>query len=344
MSHDASSLTARRVFADDDTPPFSARRITEEPVGGCALCGGQAFEPVAAGYDYEMQTCGNRWHVRRCQQCTHQQLDPRPAASTLPVIYPSDYYSYEMEKTVGRLAMWGKTRLDRLKLRAPLAALGHLPDGYLDVGCGDGRYLGILQSMGVPRARLFGLELDERAVARARAAGYHAWQVRAEHAGDLIAEGSLDMISLFHVIEHVADPVAVIDSLVHLLRPGGVIVVETPNVDSLDASLFRDRFWGGYHFPRHWHLFSERTLRSMLERAGLQVRDCTYQTGHAFWLYSLHHALKYRDGGRFPRLARWVHPLHSLPALVAATGFDFVRARLGCRTSAVMAIARKPAA
>ncbi len=342
MGHDASLLTTKRAAHDGEAAPFSARRIAEEPVGRCALCGGQAFDPVASGYDYEMQTCGNRWHVRRCQHCTHEQLDPRPAAGALPVIYPADYYSYEMDRTVGRFAMWGKTRLDRLKLRAPLAALGRLPDGYLDVGCGDGRYLGILQSMGVPRSRLFGLELDGRAVQRARDAGFHAWQVRAEHASDLIAAESLDLISLFHVIEHVSDPVAVINSLKGLLRPGGVIVIETPNVDSLDAKLFRERFWGGYHFPRHWHLFSEHTLCRMLEDSGLVVRNCTYQTGHAFWLYSLHHALKYRDGARFPRLARWMHPLRSLPALIAATGFDFVRARLGQQTSAVMAIAHKP--
>jgi hypothetical protein len=66
-----------------------------------------------------------------------------------------------------------------------------------------------------------------------------------------------------------------------------------------------------------------------------------YQPGHAFWLYSLHHRLKYGPHPR-PGLARWFDPFNSLVPLVAATGFDVARAQLGFKTSAMLVLASKP--
>ena len=67
-------------------------------------------------------------------------------------------------------------------------------------------------------------------------------------------------MTMFHVIEHVADPPRVAERVARWLAPGGVFAVETPNLESLDARLFRERYWGGYHFPRHWHLYPFRGL------------------------------------------------------------------------------------
>jgi hypothetical protein len=133
----------------------------------------------------------------------------------------------------------------------------------------------------------------------------------------------------------------VVERLAEWLRPGGVLALETPNTDSLDARLFADGYWGGYHIPRHWHLFKPETMTSMLESVGLQVEAVQFQTGHAFWMYSLHHRLRYGAKPK-PRLAKWFDPLESVLPLVAFTGFDRARATVGARTSAMLHIARKP--
>jgi hypothetical protein len=144
------------------------------------------------------------------------------------------------------------------------------------------------------------------------------------------------------VIEHVEQPVAVVRRLAESLTPGGVLALETPNLDSWDARLFRQQYWGGYHIPRHWHLFTPQTMTRLLTSAGLDVVTIEYQTGHSFWLYSIHHRLRYGTPPR-PRLAAHFNPIGgSLLALAAVTAFDKARAALGAATSAMLVIARKP--
>lgn len=328
-----------------DLPPgfdASLPEIAVEAVPSCAVCGGSGSAPFAEGYDYELRTCRNQWRFVRCTACGHVRLDPRPHHDALSVIYPPTYYAYNYDTQVHPLARRAKQWLDEAKFRGILGHLGRGPGSYLDVGCGNGRFLDLMAAKGMSRDRLYGLELDPATVERLRARGYQAFCARVEECGD-IAEGSLDLITMFHVIEHVDAPDAVVKRLVRWLAPGGVLAIETPNLDSWDARLFRDRFWGGYHIPRHWHLFTAATLGRVLGSAGLAVSGVRYQTGHSFWLYSFHHRLRYGARPR-PGLARQFDPMGgSLVALASVTAFDKLRAALGFRTSAMLVIARKPA-
>jgi len=336
-------MTAHR---DDSLPPGfdpALPEIAVEAVPECAVCGGAASEPYAEGFDYELRTCRNRWRFVRCTACGHVRLHPRPRPDTLPVIYPTTYYAYNYDTQVHPVARRAKQWLDERKVGGILTHLARTPASYLDVGCGNGRFLDLMAAKGVARERLVGLELDPATVARVRARGYQAFCARVEECED-IPDGSLDLITMFHVIEHVDAPDAVVRRLARWLAPGGVLAIETPNLDSWDARLFRDRFWGGYHIPRHWHLFTPPTLTRLLEGAGLQVAGIRYQTGHSFWLYSFHHRLRYGPRPR-PALARQFDPMGgSLLALAAVTALDKLRAALGFRTSAMLVIATKPAA
>ena len=148
---------------------------------------------------------------------------------------------------------------------------------------------------------------------------------------------------MFHVIEHVADPVLILRRIRDWLSADGVLALETPNLDSLDARLFRKSWWGGYHFPRHWVLFDLASLRVALERAGLEVMAVRYQTGHSFWLYSFHHLLRYNRRLPMPRLARLFDPLRSKVFLILFTGLDIARRGLGMKTSAMLVMARRKA-
>jgi SAM-dependent methyltransferase len=329
-----------------ETPPpaeiaaGTAPIIDTEPVPACPVCAATAFDPLTVAFDYELQTCRNPWRFVRCRECGHAWLNPRPAVAALGVIYPPTYYAYNYAAQINPVARRGKEILDGLKLRGVLRHLSRPPVSFLDVGCGDGRYLRLMERRGVPRERLYGLELNDKVVAPLAAAGYRVFNQRIETCTQ-VPDGSIDLATMFHVIEHIDDPAAVARRVAKLLAPGGVFAVETPNLDSLDARLFRDRFWGGYHVPRHWNLFTPATLTRLLTDAGLEVRATLFQTGHSFWMYSCHHALRYGRTPR-PRLARWFDPLKGLPFLVAFTAWDKLRAALGRRTSAMLVLARKP--
>lgn len=313
--------------------------VEVERVDTCPVCGSASFLEFTVGFDYELLTCKNPWRFVKCDRCTHLWLHPRPAISALPVIYPKTYYAYNYEKQINSLAVRGKELLDGMKMRTILRHLSRPPGSYLDVGCGDGRFLRAMERKGVPRNRNYGLELDENVVKPLQKQGFAVWCERVEDC-ETIPKASVDLITMFHVIEHVDQPTAVIRKLADWLSPGGIVALETPNVDSLDARLFKNRYWGGYHFPRHWNLFSPPTLTRLLGDAGLTVVATLYQTGHSFWMYSLHHRLRY---GRRPKrsLARLFNPFRSLPFLVLFTAFDRLRAMAGFRTSAVLVLARK---
>ncbi len=211
------------------------------------------------------------------------------------------------------------------------------------MGCGSGRFLRTMKRLGVPQRSIYGLELDEDVVKKLAEEGYQVYCQRVEEADEIPWTG-IDLALMSHVIEHVDDPAQVVRRVRRWLTPQGVFAIETPNLESLDLRLFRDRHWGGYHIPRHWNLFTPRTLGRLLRAEGFEVLGVRYQTGHSFWMYSFHHHLRY---GRRPRpgLARWFDPVSGLPFLVLFTGFDKLRSWLGSKTSSMLILAgRKSAA
>jgi SAM-dependent methyltransferase len=319
----------------------NAPHIASEPIARCPVCDNGGFTPHSFGYDYELRTCRNTWRFVECNTCRHVWLNPRPAISTLATIYPPHYYAYNYTTQVNSLALKIKNGMDRKKFQGMLRVLGRPIRSFVDIGCGDGRYLRFAEEAGVPKNRDYGLELDPAAVKRLNDQGWVGLCQRVEDCTD-IAPGSIDLATMFHVIEHVDDPKAVARQAAKWIAPGGLFVIETPNIDSFDARLFKKTYWGGYHIPRHWNLFTPASLRRLLEDAGLEVVGTQYQTGHSFWLYSMHHVTRYAGGSR-PRLAKLFDPMGGfLPILAGVTAFDKLRGKLGAKTSSMLMLARKP--
>jgi 2-polyprenyl-3-methyl-5-hydroxy-6-metoxy-1,4-benzoquinol methylase len=136
----------------------------------------------------------------------------------------------------------------------------------LDVGCGNGEFLATMKELGWDTV---GVETDERAAEGARER--FGLDVRTGTV-DVVAfpDDSFDAVSLSHVIEHVYDPVTLLSECRRILRPGGKLIVLTPNTRSLGHRIFRAA-WRGLEPPRHIHLFNRVTLRSAVQRAGLRV-------------------------------------------------------------------------
>ena len=130
---------------------------------------------------------------------------------------------------------------------------------------------------------------------------------------------------LLNLIEHVADPTAVLQKVGTLLADGGIVLLQTPNYDSLDERLFRNQSWGGYHCPRHWILFTKESFAKTVERAGLRIKSFAYTQGAPFWTVSLLGMLKNKNLVEVSaQKPAFQNPLFGILSAFTA-GFDFIR-------------------
>ncbi|MDC0834159.1 class I SAM-dependent methyltransferase [Geitlerinema sp. CS-897] len=307
----------------------------------CGVCGADNWHPYASGKDYEYDTSNDVFRMVRCKECGNVYLNPRPAEVEFSQIYPPNYYAYNYDTAVHPIARRAKDWLDAGKVKswiAPFETKRALR--FLDVGCGNGRYLTMLHRLGLAKHQLFGVEMDATAIDRLNAEGYQGFYGRLEDIADELPENYFDVIVLLQVLEHVANPAETVRCLGRLLRPGGRLILETPNTEGLDAKLFQGGCWGGYHFPRHWNLFDRRTLTRLVTDAGLTVDRFKALPSHAFWILSYRHWLAHHQ--QRPRLASLFDPLQNVSLLSVFTGFDWLRSKMGVWTSNLQLIAVKP--
>jgi 2-polyprenyl-3-methyl-5-hydroxy-6-metoxy-1,4-benzoquinol methylase len=140
--------------------------------------------------------------------------------------------------------------------------LNYIPNGrLLDVGCGSGVYLKEMQNFGWT---VEGVEFDPVAANEAISKGLNV------HCGSLedqsFPEAHFDAVTLNHVIEHLIDPFSSLKECFRILKPGGQLLIFTPNTDSFGHRLFKNN-WRGIETPRHLYVFSKRSLYKILRKA-----------------------------------------------------------------------------
>ena len=308
--------------------------IAMEPAG-CCLCGNQNGAPVGVGEDFEYRTSDQSFLAVRCPTCELVYLDPRPAISELGRIYPDGYHAFgfgdEQFGVVHRVR-------SRLEARRLLRAGRGLPADacVLDVGCGDGFHLDLLRRYGPPGWQLHGVDTDQRAVAAARLRNLDVRMTTIEDAA--IDPGSIDLALCIQTVEHVADPVALLQAIARVLRPGGRLYLITDSTDSPDFALAKGRHWGGYHFPRHWNLFNKASMRRLAERSGLDVERLGTTMSPVNWTYTLRNWL---DDWGAPRWLVERFSLQTAPSLALFTLVDSALTVVG-RGALLRVILRRP--
>lgn len=224
----------------------------------CALCGADAPVRYSRPTDH---ISGETFDVVRCRECRLVYVDPQPEPAELPRYYPSVHQQSEPA---------GYEKMDaRPRAKLVGALLGGRTGRVLDVGCGKGLLLAALRDAGW---EVCGTELSEVSGRYARSRGIPVHQVPVEDAP--LEDGSFDVVTLFHVLEHLTDPKRSLARIRALLRPDGFLVVEVPNIGSWYARAFGD-IWFHYDVPRHLYHFDPATLRRMLETSGFAIERQT---------------------------------------------------------------------
>jgi 2-polyprenyl-3-methyl-5-hydroxy-6-metoxy-1,4-benzoquinol methylase len=247
----------------------------------CPICASDDARHFATAYDIEYFTMADPFSYYRCSACDVLFIHPM-LSDQLDKIYPSNYYSFK-DSAKESMALRIKRFLDERTFRSLTRQIKGDAISALDVGGGTGWLLDGLKAADPRVAHTAVVDIDPGAAAPARANGhdYHLTTIERLDTGH-----RFDLILMLNLLEHVPDPTAVLEKAKALLRPGGLIWIKTPNFDSLDARIFKNRSWGGFHAPRHFVLFNKQSLIRRCESVGFKVHDFRYTQGAPFWTVS----------------------------------------------------------
>lgn len=250
----------------------------------CNFCGHQQAEKFLTLSDLRMKLPGS-WDLMKCENCGLLFIDPQPDWEELSVHYPKEYHAYlrKESKLTASLRGFGLRRRVKSILRSVNLPTGRL----LDVGCATGDFLQIFQAM--TDWVIEGLEIVPEAAAAARAKGLTIIDAELETAKLNLNE--YDVITLWDVLEHLADPARSLQICYDLLKPGGVLVLKCPDPAGKEALQFKES-WIGYEAPQHLFGFPRTVLINKLEEIGFSKVKTT-QTGsdYSSFFVSLGHWL-----------------------------------------------------
>ncbi len=220
----------------------------------------------APAFDVER---AKRFTLARCEGCGLVRSEPVLSKEELGDYYSEPYYGAGQQKFTG-LVEW-LTQLDNQQRARKLLALLHTykkdnPETVpriLDIGCGRANLLAALSRLG---CECHGVERAEFPLDQPPP-GVHL------HRGELTKlspeTNRFDAVVLWHVLEHLNDPVITLKTVTRLMRPGGILALAVPNFGSWQAALFKSA-WFHLDLPRHTYHFNRHTLKSLLHHAGLQ--------------------------------------------------------------------------
>lgn len=279
--------------------PWPASEL--ERVPACPVCGSASRTILHEDLiDNVFFVAPGKWTLHSCTQCSSAYLDPRPTQTSIgrayetyythqktTVVEISNYATLSPYRKLRRCLVNGYTNWRYSTCAQPSSVLGvlaafaipsmrkvwdiqyrhmpRLPKGggrLLDVGCGDGSFLDKARTCGW---EVFGLDSDPKAAANAIVKNLTVHEGGVEY-----FDGKtelFDVVHLNHVIEHLYDPVKVLKACHALLKPGGELWLETPNIDSFGYARFKKN-WRGLETPRHLVIFNRQSLALSFISAG----------------------------------------------------------------------------
>ena len=241
-------------------------------------------------YDYTYLTCSNSFNYMRCKKCNSYYLKNRPSLDTLNIIYPENYSTYEYKKNLGFsyklkniysiykiiLIWWNSLRYRSNKNKSTI--------NIMEVGCGGGDYLFLLKKY---IKLLSGLEVQTTGI------DFNCPKregIDISISGDIsnlkIKENKYDLVICYQLIEHVSNPKKVLKKMIKSLSFSGTLIIETPYLNSIDASLIKKSFWAGWHAPRHWVILNPMEIIKYANELGCRSKlswtPCPYM-----WIESI---------------------------------------------------------
>lgn len=257
-----------------------------EYVTKCPACNSANFKAFIHTAAMMHEHSPVKYNFDRCNDCGLVFLNPRVPESALGAFYTSAYLPYRVEEAWGKYAAFVKrdqqkidqARVERVKKHHRWTAQSRI----LDVGCGKPTFLSCLSKE--TDSHLIGLDFSDEGW-RNEPQNYEGIDLRVGEVADLIGELPVDVITMWHYLEHDYQPQQHLRQLLAIAKPQTRLIVEVPNFDSFTRRKF-GKYWSGYHTPRHTALYSPENIKLLMKNSGWQVEQVlTYGTLHPYTLH-----------------------------------------------------------
>lgn len=247
-------------------------------IKNCPICGQEKQELYKQVEDHS--TSKEIFNIVRCLGCGFLFTSPRPSDQEIGKYYKSDKYISHTNQKTGLFGI----AYQALRDRALSKKLGWInkhnqnAGNLLDYGCGTGEFLNHCQKNGW---QVKGLEIAEGPRIQAKE-NYHL-NVAEPAELENINPDTFDVITLWHVLEHVSDLRGLLEKLVLRLKPGGKLVLALPNPESYDAEYYQEQ-WAAWDVPIHFYHFRKQDVKTLADQYNLDLQETINMPYDAYYV------------------------------------------------------------
>jgi 2-polyprenyl-3-methyl-5-hydroxy-6-metoxy-1,4-benzoquinol methylase len=234
-----------------------------ERLNKCPLCNSGLFLNKQDIKDHAVSK--ESFILCKCSKCSLLFTNPRPDAESITSYYDfPEYFSHEDKAKNLTQLIYQKVRNYSVKKKVKLISGFHEEGRLLDYGCGTGALLYEAKKQGW---KVSGVEPNSKA--RTQANVKLKGKVK-ESLGDLPRDKKFDVITLFHVLEHIHEIKKTVKQLIKSLRSSGYMIIAVPNPESWDAQKYGNN-WAGWDVPRHLYHFNTTAMENFAETFDLTL-------------------------------------------------------------------------
>lgn len=254
----------------------------------CPSCGSSEISNVLSAKDYTVSS--EQFEVWHCATCELRFTQEIPVEEEVGAYYQSEEYISHSNTSKGLVnRLYQTVRNITLKQKRDwVQKVSGKQDGrILDIGCGTGEFLSTMKSAGW---KTLGLEPDDGA--RSQAQSNHGLEVKEQDHLFQISDANFDIVSMWHVLEHVHRLHPYLDQIHKVLDPNGKLIIAVPNYQSKDADIYQEH-WAAYDVPRHLYHFSPKSMEMLLNSHGFELVQKKLMPFDGFYVSMLSEKYKY---------------------------------------------------
>lgn len=277
-----------------------------ENLKNCPVCLGENFKEVLACTDYT--TTKEEFVVCQCSDCTFRFTNPRPDIAESGKYYQSEEYISHTDSKKGLInKAYQLARDHMISTKYKSTVKKFKAQKLVDYGCGTGDFLKFCIEKG---HSAIGLEIDESARKLAVAKGCN--EVYEPSHLNNIESSSVDIITLWHVLEHIHELHPTVNHFSRILNEHGTLVIAVPNHESYDAKYF-GKYWAAYDVPRHLYHFNVASMTRLMNDLGFKLIETNTLKLDPFYIALLSN--KYQSGGMNPIKAVYIGFISNIKTL-----------------------------